>query len=298
MSIRVLRIIGGERKVGAGRRPGAAADQPEGGAGAEDVAIVGDQQRIAAVDAGDVDRLAADEIEDARIGRDEDRIAELLDARRAVLVGDVDREFERLDRLPAHAVAERAQRAEVGEMLDLEIEVERDVADLAEEALAPAGERQIEAAERRGAVAAEVAQLGHAGRAASRFRGRSCCRRRVTLAMTGPPGRLSGEPLNTICASPERLVDSARSSGASTSRLVADRRERIERRIAGREPRLDRRRIGVGVGPRDGARDVVIGGEGPAPGLDVAVERQPAMAGPPARLRGAAGRRRRHSGTG
>ena len=72
--------------------------------------------------------------------------------------------------------------------------------------------------------------------------------------------------------------------GRQREQAPADRRERIERRVAGQKPRLDRRRIGVGVGPRDGARDVVIGGEGPAPGLDVAVERQPAMAGPPSRL--------------
>ena len=72
-----LRIIGGERKVGRRARP-AAADRPEGRAGVEDVAIVGEQGRIAAVDAGDVDRLAADEIEHARIGGDHDRIAQLL----------------------------------------------------------------------------------------------------------------------------------------------------------------------------------------------------------------------------
>ena len=115
--------------------------------------------RIAAVDPGHVDRLAADEIEGAGIGRDDDRIAELLHARRAVLVGDRDREIEHLDRLPAHAVAERAQRAEIGQMLDLEIEVERDVADRRQQALAPAGDRQIELPEHGAAVAAEVAHL-------------------------------------------------------------------------------------------------------------------------------------------
>ena len=105
------------------------AERLQGQAELEDPPIVGGERGIAAVDPADLDRLAANEIEHPHIGRDQHRIAELLHRRRAVLVGDRGDEVELLDRRPVEPGAERAQRAEIGEMLDLGVEVDRKVAE-------------------------------------------------------------------------------------------------------------------------------------------------------------------------
>ena len=72
----------------------------------------------------DEHRLAGGEIEDPRAGRFEHRIAELVDRRRPFLASPAGDEVEPVDRRPVRARADRRQRPEVRELIDLGIGVE------------------------------------------------------------------------------------------------------------------------------------------------------------------------------
>ena len=82
--------VGAQAKVGLGEGLPVAAQLP-------DVAAVGLEIGIAAGDRVDQHRLAGREVEDARVGRVENRVAELVDRRRPFLASPAGDEAEAVD---------------------------------------------------------------------------------------------------------------------------------------------------------------------------------------------------------
>src|SRR6185369_18095034 len=74
---------------------------------------------------------------------DQDRVAELVDGRRAFLPSPAGDEVEALDRGPVGARADRRQSPEIRQLVDFGIGVERQIAERAEVAVA-ARDRQVE----------------------------------------------------------------------------------------------------------------------------------------------------------
>ena len=127
-SIDLVDIVRAQTQVGLGERLPVAAEL-------DHVAAVGLEVRIAAGDCVDEHGLPGREVEDARIGRIENRIAKLVDGRRAFLAGPAGDEIDPVDRREVRARADRRQRAEVRQLIDLGIGIEREVAERAEAAV-------------------------------------------------------------------------------------------------------------------------------------------------------------------
>ena len=133
---RRMDIVGAQPQMGIGEWLPVGAELPH-------IALVGEEVGVAAGDGGREHRLAGREIEDARARRLEHGIAELVDGRRAFLARPAGDEIQAVDRRPVGAGAERRQRAEIRQLVDLRIGVEGQVAERAEVAVA-ARDRQVE----------------------------------------------------------------------------------------------------------------------------------------------------------
>ena len=206
-------IIGAQAKVGLLKRLPVAAELPH-------IAAIGLKVRIAAGDRVDQHRLARGEVEDARAGRIEHRIAELVDGRRPFLAREAGQQVQPVDRRPVGPGAELGQRAEIGQLIDLRIGVEGQVAERAELAIA-ARDRQVEV-DRRLPAASATARLPSEPR-----RGCGCCRdgrcwpRAVSVVLASPAGSLNSLPLAVAVRSADAVVSRARSCGkAVLSRSV------------------------------------------------------------------------------
>ena len=75
-------------------------------------------------------------LENARAGRFQDWVAQLLDRRRALLAGPAGDQIEPLDWRPVEPRSERRQSAEVGQLLDLAVGVQGQIAERVEIAVA------------------------------------------------------------------------------------------------------------------------------------------------------------------
>ena len=107
------------------------------------VPAVGEQIGIAAGNRGDFHCLASREVKDTCIGGFKDRIAELLYAWRSLFPGPAGDKIEPLDGRPVRPCADRRQRAEVRQLVDCRVRIERQVAQCAEVTVPPR-DRQID----------------------------------------------------------------------------------------------------------------------------------------------------------
>ncbi|KIU01491.1 hypothetical protein QU38_01345, partial [Staphylococcus aureus] len=91
-------------------------------------------------------------------GRGDHGIAELGRRRRVAVVDEADDRLDLRDGRPVEAIARGGQPAEVRKLLDLEIGVDREIADRIEHRPAAAGDRDADIAAHRADVARDVAR--------------------------------------------------------------------------------------------------------------------------------------------
>ena len=165
----------------------------------------------------------------------------------AFLAGPAGDEVEAVDRRPVRARADRRQRAEIRQLVDLGIGVEREVAERAEIAVA-ARDRQVEVDRRRarwcGRASLECRRPRAAPAGCRDADGAGADAEASSLA--SPAGSLNSVPLAVAVRSPEVVVSRARSRGKAAI---------------------------VAVGAGDVAVQVGIAGDVPAPLRLVPVER-------------------------
>src|SRR3954465_10906717 len=118
-------IIGAQAKVGVLPWLPIGAELP-------DIAAIGLQVWVAAGDRVHEHSLTRREVEDPCVRRIKHRIAELMDGRSALLASPAGDETEALDRREIGSRANRRQRAEVRQLIDLGVRIQRQVAERTE----------------------------------------------------------------------------------------------------------------------------------------------------------------------
>ena len=136
-------------------------DRAEAAAEFPDLPAIRRQIGIAAVDPGDLHRLPGGIIEHADVGRGDERIAQLLDGRRAIFRGVGGDELGDFHRAPGDAAAPGDQIAEIGQLVGFDVAVEAEVAEERADIAAAAGEREIHAHLRGAFGALQVRFLPH-----------------------------------------------------------------------------------------------------------------------------------------